>query len=57
VGRHQVGQAVVRVAGDAGQHVVEIRERLDPVPLAGGDEAEEDGNMGETWGRYPCFEG
>jgi len=35
-------QAADGDGGDAGQHVAEVVERIDAVPLAGGDEAEQD---------------
>jgi len=38
----QFGQAVVRVAGDAGQHVTEVLGGVDVVAFAGGDQAEQD---------------
>ena len=43
--------AVVRVSGDAGQNVAQVRQRLHAVPLARGDEAE------QNCGRAPAVVG
>ncbi len=40
--RKQFGQAVVRMAGDAVQHVPQVGEGFNVMTLAGGNQAEED---------------
>ncbi len=41
--RQQFRQPVHGMSGDTGQHVAQVGERIQLMPLAGGDEAEEDG--------------